>query len=827
MNRFYPFLVVLSLLAQSVVAQPIISSFTPTSGPIGTTVTITGTNFGVTPGDNIVYFGPVKAVVSAASGTSLTVTVPVGTAYHPITVTTAGLTAAARLPFTVTFPGSFPQFSTASFADKIDIPGFSPRNICLSDFDGDGKPDIAILGATSTDYKVLIYKNSSVAGKILLATPVSFPKHAITLAPGLIATDLDGDGLSEIVTTNGNSGMIEIYHNTSTAGTISFANPISLPMSSYGVNVIASDLDGDGKPELISGCVIGVGISIYRNFSTPGNINLGSRTDIRNIPAPTPMNLAVGDLDGDGKPDLALADCMGVNDKTPDNPGTFLITVLRNTSTTGAISFDTKYALPGISGNTAAFGIAMGDLDGDGKPDLAVSDSIAHTVSVYKNISQIGDIEIATGIVYPAERGQVSIADFDGDNKPDLAISSGISSDMFGFISGGTGITLLKNQSSPGTLSFAGKVDYTTGIICLASCIGDIDGDGKPDIVTANTYDNNISILRNKIGEPLISPSGANPVSGDVVKTVSVDASVQQANGITYVQRHYDIEPVNNSATATAVVQLYFTQADFDNFNAFPGHGADLPTGPTDNAGKANLRIYQNHGFSTTNTPGSYNGGTVVIDPDDGNITWNAGTQLWEVTFAVTGFSGFFVSTLATSLPLKLLSFTATAQSNNALLKWSTTNEFNTSYFELQRSTDGSAFAPIAKLNASGNSSTNLSYQYTDALGADPVYYFRLKMVDIDGASSLSDIVKITVTGRRSPLGVYPNPARNYITVEHPAAGEAQIQLADMSGKVLQQVKVPKNSLQSRLNIEGLAPGTYQIIWSDGTKTLVQSLLIL
>ena len=627
------------------------------------------------------------------------------------------------------------------------------------------------------------------------------------LAPTIVTTDIDGDGLPDIAITDNNRSQLLIYRNTSSGGTVSFANPISIATSIALLGLAAGDLDGDGKPDLVAGGGFG-DISVFRNLSTVGNIAFSAATSFMSGNVGM-RSIAIGDMDGDNKPDVLVA--LGSGDKLNMD---LLVFALRNTSSPGTVSLAAASTLVDIPGGYTN-GIALGDLDGDTKTDIVISDSLNNLVYAFRNTSSPGSISIAAGASFSAGNSAVSIGDLDGDGKPDLAVS------------GASGLSLLKNQSALGTISFAARVDYLAGTRVTGNCIGDLDGDGKPDLFVADATHGTISILRNKIGEPLLSPSGANPVTGDVIKTVTVDASVQQSNGITYVQRHYDIEPVNNPATATAVVQLYFTQADFDNFNAFPGHGADLPTGPTDNAGKANLRVFQNHGFSTTNTPGSYSAGIVVIDPDDGNINWNAGTQLWEVTFAVTGFSGFFISSTATSLPLKLLSFAGTVQGNNALLKWSTTNEVNTSYFELQRSTDGSAFAPIAKINASGNNSNTLHYQYTDALGTDPVYYYRLKMVDIDGASSLSDIVKITIAGRRSPLGVYPNPARNYITVEHPSASDAQIQLADMSGKLLQQVKVTKNSLQSRLNIEGLAPGTYQIIWSDGTKTLMQSLLIL
>ena len=101
---------------------PVITSFTPTSGPSGTTVTITGTNFNTTAANNIVWFGAVQATVTAATSTSLSVTVPIGTNYQPITVTdiTTGLTAYSNEPFIVTFPSSQVIDATA-FASTVDF----------------------------------------------------------------------------------------------------------------------------------------------------------------------------------------------------------------------------------------------------------------------------------------------------------------------------------------------------------------------------------------------------------------------------------------------------------------------------------------------------------------------------------------------------------------------------------------------------------------------------------------------------------------------------------------------------------------------------------
>ena len=128
--------------------QPVINSFTPAAGPVGTTVTITGSNFDPVAANNIVYFGAVKATVIAATATSLTVTVPTGTTYQPLSVTTNGLTGYSSKPFNVTFANSCGNFLPNSFAPKIDFPTVSGPVVTtpiVSDFDGDGKPDLVVM----------------------------------------------------------------------------------------------------------------------------------------------------------------------------------------------------------------------------------------------------------------------------------------------------------------------------------------------------------------------------------------------------------------------------------------------------------------------------------------------------------------------------------------------------------------------------------------------------------------------------------------------------------------------------------------------------------
>ncbi|MFN6087153.1 MAG: IPT/TIG domain-containing protein, partial [Cyclobacteriaceae bacterium] len=119
----FALLVILWLPTVLIAQPPTITSFTPTSGATGTTVTITGTGFNTTPANNIVIFGATPATVTAATSTQLTVTVPVGATYAPITVlnATTGLLAYSNSNFTPTFSPSKGSITASDFSPKVDF----------------------------------------------------------------------------------------------------------------------------------------------------------------------------------------------------------------------------------------------------------------------------------------------------------------------------------------------------------------------------------------------------------------------------------------------------------------------------------------------------------------------------------------------------------------------------------------------------------------------------------------------------------------------------------------------------------------------------------
>ena len=248
-------------------AVPVISNFAPASGTDGTVVTIAGTNFNATASADIVYFGAVRANVLTASPTSLTVTVPAGATYAPITVTVNGLIAYASAPFLATFIGS----GSASLAPRLDLPSANgPGFTAFADLDGDGKPDLLVLsGSVLSIYQNLgttgIVTTNSFASRLDLPLPAGM--DAMTVA------DVDGDGKLDVVLLNDSSNQVMILKNISSPGiltTNSFAAPVVFATGNDPRGLAVQDLDGDGRPELIVGNWADSTVSVFHNTGAGG-----------------------------------------------------------------------------------------------------------------------------------------------------------------------------------------------------------------------------------------------------------------------------------------------------------------------------------------------------------------------------------------------------------------------------------------------------------------------------------------------------------------------------------------------------------------------------
>jgi FG-GAP-like repeat/IPT/TIG domain/FG-GAP repeat len=487
----------------SVFAQPpVIDSISPASGPINSSVKITGNNFSATAAANVVWFGSVRVPVTTASSSSLTVTVPTGISSQPITVNTGGLTSVPFAPFITTFSDSG-QFLPSAFSTLTTVPaGLGPQYICNADLDGDGKPDLIVANGDSST--VTIYHNNSTPGNISFTEVASFTMGGSGYPIGVTAGDLDGDGKPDIVISNYYTQKLTFYLNASTSGNIVMDSVLSVPSGNYVLGASIADMNGDGKPEVIVACEGSNILSIYTNSSTLGHISFSNETSLMAPSGGSPFKAVVADIDGDGKPDIVSA-----------NSYLNTVSVYRNTTPAGgAISFASD-----VDFNTGNFpeGVAIGDIDGDGKPDLVVANNTDNTLSVLLNTSTVGTISFATQVTVNSGSSayDLVIADFDGDGKPDIAVDDQYNNT----------VSVHRNLSTPGTVAINPNVDYSTGEIPYSITTADFDGDGKPDIATANDGDNTFTVLRNRSSsEPAITSfSPTVGTTGTVVTIVGVN----------------------------------------------------------------------------------------------------------------------------------------------------------------------------------------------------------------------------------------------------------------------------------------------------------------
>ncbi|OQP56083.1 hypothetical protein A4H97_21125 [Niastella yeongjuensis] len=182
-------------------------------GPIGSTVVIKGINFNPIAANNIVYFGAVKATITSATSNALSVVVPNGATYEPVTVNTNGLATRSVPPFIVTFPDGG-DITPYSFEARINLAaGESPYDIASGDLDNEGKPDIIAVNG-GYPYSISIYRNTSTGGTISFATKIDYPIGNVPFSEAI--SDIDGDGKLDIVVTNEYSFTVSVFRNIST-----------------------------------------------------------------------------------------------------------------------------------------------------------------------------------------------------------------------------------------------------------------------------------------------------------------------------------------------------------------------------------------------------------------------------------------------------------------------------------------------------------------------------------------------------------------------------------------------------------------------------------
>jgi alpha-tubulin suppressor-like RCC1 family protein len=538
---------------------PAITSFTPVSAAPSANLIISGTNFSPNASDNIVYFGAVRASVNSATFTSLNVTVPLGATYAPITVAVNKAIAVSGVPFKPTFSGNGAGISASTFPARYDLSAASgPFITAIADLDGDGKPDLAVANVYA--HSISLYRNIGTNGSL---TAASFaPRVDLPAIPsssdnpyGFTAADVNGDGKIDLIVTDRTFNLVRLYFNVSTPGILNSNSFFLAQFPATGSDprgVAVRDLDGDGLPDIVNCNYAENTISILHNTTTPILVSF----ELFKLPAAAgAYNVVIQDFDGDGRPDLAV-----VNANSPT------VSLFRNISTPGSLSsnsFAARIDIPAVMNNQTIF---AGDLDGDGLPDL-VTGGTSQLFSVYRNTSTPGFLNtssFASEVDFgnPGWVHVVALSDLDGDSKADIAVVGELGSFFSAF----------QNQSSPGSISLAPAIGYSTGWNPWGIAVGDLDGDGRPDAVFCNAYDNTITLYHNETpfgGPPSIITQPASIAAG-IGGTAVFSTTVMGQAPLIYSWKHngtnlFDSSRIIGTTNANLII-THLQSADAGNY---------------------------------------------------------------------------------------------------------------------------------------------------------------------------------------------------------------------------------------------------------------------
>lgn len=162
------------------------------------------------------------------------------------------------------------------------------------------------------------------------------------------------------------------------------------------------------------------------------------------------------------------------------------------------------------------------------------------------------------------------------------------------------------------------------------------------------------------------------------------------------------------------------------------------------------------------------------------------------------------------SLPVSFADFNLKSKNNSIQLSWQTESEINNDFFTVQHSLDGRAFHDIETIDGAGNSLETISYTFVHKNPFSGLNYYRLKQTDFDGRQSFSPVESIHF-GNRTAWSIYPNPARDNLTINFPEPIDQNLVVSvyDLRGKLYRQSYFNGESNQFELPLLDLTQGQY------------------
>jgi hypothetical protein len=202
-----------------------------------------------------------------------------------------------------------------------------------------------------------------------------------------------------------------------------------------------------------------------------------------------------------------------------------------------------------------------------------------------------------------------------------------------------------------------------------------------------------------------------------------------------------------------------------------------------------------------------------------GNST-DADAESVDTPISKAGAAYIFADLAA--LPVTLVSFEAIKTERQALLRWTTASETNTSYFEVQRSVNGKQWTPLARIEAAKESTTLHPYSYTDTTPNEGQNLYRLKMMDRDGTFTYSRMQNVSFS-ESLLLTAFPNPVSDKLFFTPSSIDQiSSVQIADVTGRVI----LTTDRISEGLSIESLHSGLYIVRIKKKDQSLLSTRIV-
>ncbi len=323
-----------------------------------------------------------------------------------------------------------------------------------------------ILSGRLTLAVVLVSEVAVFGQRTLAQCTLSFANavnYTVGSAPNAIAVgDFNADGRPDLAVANVNSNFVSVLFSNPNG---TFQPAVNVPAGALVYFVAASDLNGDGRPDLAVSSSGSAGVLLAN-----GPPNVGTfQSLVYYLSGTAPLSENLFDINSDGRPDLIVVSPLG-------SGGGVDVLLGNGPPNTGTFQSPVHYS----AGGNPSYA-AIGDFNGDGHADLAVSNQSSSNVSILLANSD-GTFQPAVNYPVNASPYGIATADFNGDGKLDLAVANFSHADVSILPGNGDG-------------TFQPKSDYPAVISPRALALADFNGDGNMDVVVTNPYNQTVAIL--------------------------------------------------------------------------------------------------------------------------------------------------------------------------------------------------------------------------------------------------------------------------------------------------------------------------------------------